>query len=93
MLPKETLSELLNYIADNEELKSIEQLGTVTPHEVRTALRELATELRIESLKEQDLSKSDYQKHDELTRKVKQVLSALTPREFQILFKQFGIEN
>jgi hypothetical protein len=93
MLPKQALSELIFYLAEHEEFRSIESLGTFTTAEVKNALRELAFQLRREADQEQDLSKMDYKHLDELSPKVKQVLSTLTPREFQTLFKQFGIEN
>ncbi len=93
MLPKETLSELLFFLVENEELKSIEKLGSFSPTQVREALKELAVQLRQEADKEQDYSKIDYKHFEELSPHVKQVLSTLTPREFQTLFKHFGYEN
>jgi len=93
MLPKETLSELLLYLVEHEEFKSLEALSSLNPSQVRAALKELAFELKRETEKERDLSKIAYKHFEELSPKVKQVLSTLTPREFQILFKQFGVEN
>ena len=93
MLPKDTLSELLFFIVENEEFKSIEKLGSFSEREVKEALRDLAVGLRQEADKERGLSKVDYKHFEELSPHVKQVLSTLTPREFQILFKHFGFEN
>ncbi len=93
MLPKETLSELLLYLAEHEEFSSLQALNSFNPAQVRAALKELAFELRRESEKERDLSKMAYKHLEELSPKVKQVLSTLTPREFQTLFKQFGVDN
>ncbi|MFO1518849.1 MAG: hypothetical protein U1F57_04175 [bacterium] len=93
MLPKETLSELLFFLVENEELKSIERLGSFTPTLVKESLKELAVQLRQEADKEQDYTKIDYKHFEELSPHVKQVLSTLTPREFQTLFKNFGFEN
>ena len=93
MLPKETLSELLFFLVENEEFRSIEKLGSFTPIQFKEALKELALHLRQEADKEHDLSKVNYKHFDELSPQVKQVLATLTPREFQTLFKHFGFEN
>ena len=93
MLPKETLSELLFFLVENEEFPSIERLGSFTPIQVKEALKELALHLRQQADKENDLSKVNYKHFEELSPQVKQVLSTLTPREFQTLFKHFGFEN
>lgn len=92
MLPLETLSELLKYLAEHEEFRSLSELGSISPDEVRVALRDLSNYLRQKADKERTTAKIDPKHFEELTPKVKQVLSTLTPREFQILFKQFGIE-
>lgn len=91
MLPKETLSEILRYLVEHEEFKSIDDLGSISRNEVRTALLELASHLQIEAKREQNLNSGSYQNYDELSPKVKHVLSTLTPREFQALLKQFGL--
>ena len=93
MLPKETLSELLLFLVENEEFRSIEKLGSFTPLQLKEALKELAVHLRQQADRETDLSKVDYKHFEELSPQVKQVLSTLTPREFQTLFKHFGFEN
>jgi hypothetical protein len=93
MLPKETLSELLFFLVENEDFLSIEKLGSFSPNQVKEALKELALHLRQEADKESDLSKVNYKHFEELSPQVKQVLSTLTPREFQTLFKHFGFEN
>ena len=93
MLPKETLSELLLFLVENEEFKSLEKLGSFTPAQVREGIKELAIHLRQQADREHDLSKVDYKHFEELNPRVKQVLSTLTPREFQTLFKHFGFEN
>jgi len=93
MLPKETLSELLFFLVENEDFLSIEKLGSFSPSQVKEALKELALHLRQQADKETDLSKVNYKHYEELSPQVKQVLSTLTPREFQTLFKHFGFEN
>ncbi|MBL7684420.1 MAG: hypothetical protein JNK65_00070 [Deltaproteobacteria bacterium] len=92
MFPKETLSEILFFLAEHESFSSVQKLGSLTPNQVKEALRSLASELKQQAIQEQDLSKVDYKKLDELSPKVKQVLSTLTPREFHTLFKNFGYE-
>ena len=93
MLPKETLSELLFYLVENEEFHSLQSLGSFSTPQVKEALKELALHLRQEADKENDLSKVNYKHFEELSPRVKQVLATLTPREFQTLFKHFGYEN
>ncbi len=92
MIPKDTLSELLFYLADHEEFKSVESLGSFTPQEVRDVLRELALSLR-QQADQEETGKIDVKHLEELSSKVKHALSTLTPRELKSLVKHFDIES
>ena len=91
MIPKETLSEVLRYLVDHEELKSIDSLGSISRNDVRVSLLRLADKLEEEARKEQDEDFENYQNFEELSHKVKNLLSSLSPNECKKLFKQFGI--
>ncbi len=93
MLPKTTLSELLLFLAEHEDFHSIESLGSFTSAQVREALKDLAFSLRKQASEEQSSAKIDFKHFEELSPKVKQVLSTLTPRECQTLFQHFGFEK
>ena len=92
MLPKETLSELLLYLVEHEEFLSVQSLGSFTPKQAKEALKELAFVLRQEADKDQP-EKLDLKKLEEISPKVRHALSTLTPRELQMLIRQFGIEG
>ncbi len=93
MIPKETLSEVLRYLVDHEELKSIDHLGSISRNEVRVGLLRLADRLEEEARKEQEDDFENYQNFEELSLKVKNLLSSLSPTECKKLFKQFGISK
>ncbi len=92
MLPKDTLSEILLYLVEHEEFKSIDKLGSLSQKEVREGLKELAFSLRQEIDREQS-GTVDIKHMQELSPKVKHALSTLTNRELQTLIKSFGIEK
>ncbi len=92
-LPKETLSELLNFLADHESFESLRELGTITPQQVRTILKELAQELKREAAREMEETPLDPSHFDELSPEVKEALSTLSPGDLQRLIRHFGIEN
>lgn len=92
-LPKETLSELLNFLADHESFESVRELGSISAAQVRTILKELAQELKREATREMEETPLDPSHFDELSPEVKQALSELSPVELQRLVRHFGIEN
>lgn len=92
-LPKETLSELLNFLADHEAFESVRELGSITPSQVRLLLRELAEDLKREDYQKIEAKALDPSHFDELSPQVKQALSELSPLELQRLIRHFGIEN
>ncbi len=91
-MPKETLAELLLFLADREEFPAVQELlsGGVAIAEVRTALQELALELRKEAQQENEV---DYnpQKDSKLSKEAKTIISYLSPGEEKTLLKAFGL--
>lgn len=93
VLPKDTVIELLLYIAENEPLSSVEKNleGGVSVEEARAAIRELAMNLaREERASEADELKS-LKKSLHLSSKTKQIISYLSPNEEKTLLSAFGL--
>ncbi len=86
----DTVSELLIYLAEHEEFPSLKNLREFKKEEVCDMLKELA-----QSLKEASLTEGGFQKADlngfELSSKALSLISALSPREENILFKSFKL--
>lgn len=93
MIPNDTLSEVLKYLVDHEEFKSIDSLESISRNDVRVALLRLADKLDEESKAEQEETLQNFQNFEELSVKVKTLLSNLSPGECKKLFKQFGLGN
>lgn len=93
MIPNDTLSEVLRYLVDHEEFKSVDSLESISRNDVRVALLRLADKLDQEVKAEQDETFQNFQNFEELSAKVKTLLSNLSPGECKKLFKQFGISN
>lgn len=91
-MPKETLAELLLFLAEREEFSTVQELLSegVPIAEVRAALRELAMEVRKEAQLENE---SDYnpQKDAKLSKEAKTIISYLSPGEEKTLLKAFGL--
>ena len=91
-LPKETVSELLFYLAEHEEFSSVAQLhGGVTVEEVRAAMREVAGKLRQEADAEWGAHHYDAQKDRSLSKEAKDIISYLSPGEERALLSAFGL--
>lgn len=91
-MPKETLAELLLFVAEQETFASVEKLlaeGVSIP-ELRAALREVAVSLKQEAFEEGD---HDYnaQKDGRLSKEVKTIISYLSPGEEKSLLQAFGL--
>lgn len=93
MIPKDTLSEVLRYLVDHEEFKSIDNLGSLSRNDVRVALLRLADSLDEQARQEQGEDLQNFQSFEELSLKVKTLLASLSPNDCRKLFKQFGISN
>ena len=91
-MPKETLAELLLFLADQEEFSAVQELlsGGVTVAEVKASLRELALELKKEVSQEKA---TDYnpQKDGKLSKETKAIISYLSPGEEKTLLSAFGL--
>ena len=91
-MPKETLAELLLFLAENEEFTSVQELIAegVSVVQVRTALREVAIELRREADAEEG-SQYNPQKDSKLSPEAKTIISYLSPGEEKSLLSAFGL--
>lgn len=89
-LPKEVLAEFLYYIADHEPLEKLQKMttGQFSIDEARDALREVASQLGVESLQEGSEKKVRLKN---VSTEVRHLLSALSPMEEQKLLKVFGL--
>lgn len=94
-LPMELFAEVLNYLADYEHLAGLDHVldDDYTVTDVRSALRELALQVRQESEQQklQFNAKVDYQKDNRLTTHAKGVLSSLSPTDERKLLNRFGL--
>lgn len=93
VMPKETLVELLIYLAENERFASVsDHLGEgLSVEEVRAALRELGRELGLEALAEQKNDIDEVKKGGHLTPKTKKIISYLSDHEEKKLLSAFGL--
>lgn len=91
-MPKETLAELLFFLAENEEFNSVKRLlvDGFSIEEVRASLRELAEGLRKEAGGE-SLHQYNAQKDIRLSKEAKDIISYLSPGEEKSLLTAFGL--
>lgn len=92
VMPKETLAELLIFLAENERFSSVSEklAGGVTVEETRAALRELACGLVREAGGETG-AHADLKKGAHLSRKAREIISYLSPHEEKTLLSTFGL--
>jgi hypothetical protein len=87
-LPKDTLAEVLLYLADKEIFPSLKPLGTITPAKLKAALKELA-----ERLKQEARSEAPAEELEQLEKSLKkphqEILSELHPEEKERLLRSF----
>lgn len=90
-LPKDTAAELLKYLAEHEDFRSIEALGAgdVTSVEIKALLRELANQLAVEASEMR--ASYDVKSCGILSKKSKNIISCLSPREEKSLLSAFGL--
>lgn len=92
-LPKETIAEILHFIADTESFEETQKIlgDSLEVGDLRRALREIGDHLRREAVQEKAAAPSfDVQSNDYLSPQARQLLSCLTPREERIVLKAFG---
>lgn len=93
-VPKELFVEVLDYIADYEHLHGLNEIldEEHTILDVRSALREMALQLRkeVETEKEQK-SLTEYRKDERLSDQVRRLLSILSPGDERRLLGRFGL--
>ncbi len=94
-MPKETLVELLLYLAENEKFPSVskELKGGVTVDEVKDVLRELAMGLAREEQVEKGEGTIDMLKQAGASAKARKIMSALSAREEKTILNAFGFNN
>lgn len=92
VMPKETLVELLHFLAENESFSSVNEKISegFTAQEVRGALRELARELSREVHEERG-SDANAKKNSHLSRKTKEIISYLSSHEEKTLLSAFKL--
>jgi hypothetical protein len=90
-MPKETVVQLLLYLAEHESFESIDKgfKGSISPQDVSGILYELA-EFVQRTLHTDDPGLSDEDKQHFST-SVRSVLAALSPSEEQALLRNFGL--
>lgn len=93
VLPQETLIELLHFLAENENFKSVEKMlgEDVTPVIVASALRELAEQLQMDLASKETVDKLDGKKSSHLSDEAKKILSTLSSREEIRLYRALGL--
>jgi len=90
-MPKETLAELVEYIADNESFCCIEKnlCGSMELQEVREALKELSLELKREAALETGAG-NDVRSDKIVSKKARDLLACLSTYEEKKLLRAFG---
>lgn len=91
-MPKETLAELLLFLADHEEFTKVEELlnEAVTVAQAKAALREVAMGLMKEAA-EEAASPYNALKDSALSKEAKTIISYLSPGEEKSLLSAFGL--
>lgn len=91
-MPKDTVAELLRYIAEHEDLSSVEKLASedLSPESAKATLREVADELAREAAAE-NRSTYDVKGCKVLSKEAKTIISCLSPREEKSLLTTFGL--
>ncbi|QQR81614.1 MAG: hypothetical protein IPJ69_05770 [Deltaproteobacteria bacterium] len=94
-LPMTLLAEVLDYLADYEHFSGLDSIldEDFTVQDVRSALREIALQVRQDSDQKQLQfnAKVDFQKSEQLTTHVKSLLSSLSPTDERKLLSRFGL--
>lgn len=92
VMPKETLVELLHYLAENERFNSVSENlgGGVTVEEVRAVLRELAREVGREAAEARG-DEGALKRNTHVSRKAREIISYLSPHEEKTLLSAFGL--
>lgn len=90
-LPKETVAELLYFLAENERFSSVSTKlkGGFTVPQVRGLLREVARSISDEAQTEQQ---NHAHTGRELSKQARDVMSSLSPEEGQKLMAAFGLK-
>lgn len=86
----EAVAELLMYLADHEDFKSLKGLKTFSSSEVSSLFREMAKNLQEYALNQPLMAKDDLDQK-EISGNLSRVVSHLTPQEENLLFKSFRI--
>lgn len=92
-LPKETVAELIRYLAEHESFASVSKglEGGFTVQQVRALLREVADGLSQEAEEEQKSLVHELRRDEDLSSRAKEVMSTLSPREERRLLAAFGL--
>jgi len=87
-IPKDTLAEILIYLAENEKFSSLKDFGTLSPTKLKNALQDLAQRLKQEA--SQEFSEEDIKKLEQSLKKPHQaILSKLSSEERERLLRGF----
>jgi hypothetical protein len=87
-IPKDTLAEVLLYLADKEIFPSLKALGTVSPAMLKSALKDLAQKLKQEARNEAPLEEME-KLEKSLKKPHQEILSELQPEEKERLLRSF----
>ena len=92
-MPKVTASELLLFLAEHEGFETSERLlnGNTTSEEMKTVLRELSAVLGRAAAQDVLNVREELASNGHLSRRTRELISCLSPREEQRLLSAFGI--
>lgn len=90
-IPKDTLAEVLIYLAENNTLESLSHFPDLKEAQVRFAIKELAQQVKREVQKEASERMVDFKKIKGLDKRTREILSTLSPRESKMLLRAFAI--
>lgn len=86
----EAVSELLLYLAENEDFSSTKSIGSsFSKKEIKNILKEIAEQIK-DSGFEEEAPRANYSDQS-LSPKALSLISCLSPREEMLLFKSFKI--
>jgi hypothetical protein len=87
---KEAVTELLTYLAEQENFKSFSTAHGFDKEEIKEVLLEIAVQLKKEASEEMPNQRVNYNEF-ELSPKALSLISCLSPREEMLLFKTFRL--
>lgn len=90
-MPKDVAAEMLRYLSEHENFKSLDDIGDdVNNVSIKALLREISDELAREVAADNKIA-YDVKGCKKLSKEAKNIISCLSPREEKALLSAFGL--